>query len=1068
MTRRRGFVYTGLDLDYECQLNGGRRAMKDWENKQLFHRKRLPARAYAFPYPDTTSALVGQPGASPWVQLLNGVWRFLYVPSPEHAPAGFYDETFDDSGWDELAVPSCWQMHGYGKPHYTNVPYPFPVNPPYVPSDNPTGCYRRTFNIPKSWDGSRVIIRFEGVDSAFYVWVNGAQIGFSKGSRIPAEFDVTTAVRPGVNTLAVKVIQWSDGSYCEDQDMWWLSGIFRDVYIIAMPSVCVWDITVRTPLNKDYKDATLELSALVKNTRPEAAKECTLRAVLVGQDGGEVASASAILNIEAGKEIRSELSMPVTNPAKWTAETPTLYTLLISLANNKGEVFEVVPVKVGFRQVEIKGGNLLVNGVPVMFKGVNRHEHHPDLGRAVPLETMLQDILLMKQYNINAVRTSHYSNDPRWLDLCDYYGLYLIDECDLETHGFALVKDWRGNPADDPKWKEACVDRMERMVQRDKNHPSVILWSLGNESNIGCNHKAMVERTREIDPTRPIHYEGDQQLTVVDVFSQMYTHVDMVVKIGKGEDGVEHAGHKNPPSYKNMPFIMCEYAHAMGNGPGGLTEYWDAFYKYPRLQGGFVWEWLDHGIRCRTEDGTEYFAYGGDFGDVPNDGNFICDGLVFPDRKPSPGLIEYKKVIEPVLTEAVDLCTGKLRVTNRYDFRSLDHLSLSWSVTENGVVVQSGTVAIPDVAAGKSAEVNVPFKVPLARPGAQYYLNVSFTLGQDEPWAKAGHEVAWAQFRLPVNAPAIVKTTNTMPEVAVIDGQTVTVLGADFRVNFDTLRAVLEGWESNGIGLVKQGPRLNLWRAVTDNDAARDNAAAWRTAMLDQLQHRVCEVRVDRPTSSVARVVADVRIQTPTHDRAIDCHYVYTIYGNGDILLDVSGKFDGDWPESLPRIGLQMTIPATLDQVTWFGRGPGETYPDSKQAGRFGRYRMSVDELYTPYVRPQENGNRSDVTWLAMTDLRGFGMMAVGQPSLNFSAHWFSTVDLERATHTHELKKRPEITLNLDYAQNGLGSASCGHAPWPQYVLRPEDFRFAVLLRPVREDALSFADAAGIQPEVID
>ena len=1007
--------------------------MNDWENPAVTNINRLPGRAYAFPYPDEASA---KAGTSPWVQPLNGRWKFHYAETPAEAPQDFHEEGFDTSAWDDIPVPSNWQMCGYGHPHYTNVQYPFPVDPPRVPTENPTGSYHRDFYVPDGWSGRQVFLRFEGVDSAFYVWVNGRMAGFSKGSRIPAEFDVTSLVRPGMNSIAVRVYQWSDGSYCEDQDMWWLSGIFREVYLIAAPKTHLWDVKVNTDFDESYTNAILKLAALVQNYDAKAAN-ATLDVALLDADGKTIGTTSA--PVKANGDAQIDLSIPVDGARKWSAEDPYLYTALVSLKDSQGSTIETTPVKVGFRQVEMKGGNLLVNGVPIIFKGVNRHEFHPDLGRALPIETMAQDILIMKTHNINAVRTSHYSDDPRWYDLCDYYGIYLIDECDLETHGFGMQPEWRGNPTNDPAWEDACVDRMERMVRRDKNHPSVIMWSLGNEANFGCNHLAMAAKTRELD-SRPIHYEGDYQLQTADVYSRMYPHVNDVIAIGKGT-------YDGPARYKEMPFIMCEYAHAMGNGPGGLLEYWDAFYKYPRLQGGFIWEWIDHGIRTHTDDGREFFGYGGDFGDVPNDGCFICDGLIFPDRTPSPGLIEYKKVIEPVKVEAVDLSAGKFTIINRYDFASLDHLALSWTVTADGEVVKSGTAPIPSVKAGKRVRLNLPYEVPAVAPSAECYLTLSFILNRDTIWAERGHEVAWAQFRLESYSSHLSHTSH--PPITLADtGNTIRVAGVDFELTFDKIHARIADWTANGQRLIETGPRLNFWRATTNNDRSWTNAKSWRDSWLHILLHRTDSVEVERISPSVARITARTRIAPPIFDKAFDCEYVYTIDGSGEVLLEVHGIPTGEWPETLPKIGLQMIVPQSLERVTWFGRGPGESYVDTKQAGRFGRWTMSVDDLFTPYVFPQENGNRTDTRWVALTDIGGSGLMAVGEPTIDFSASRFTTADLEAATHAYELTPRDFIELNLDYRHNGIGSASCGPGPWEQYLLHPEAFRFAVKLKP--------------------
>ncbi len=600
------------------------RAMHDWENPHLLQREREPARATCVPFADAETALTGERGASSCFKLLDGNWRFHYATSPTGVPRGFEQESYAVEGWDMLPVPSNWQMHGYGKPNYTNVAYPYPVDPPRVPQENPVGCYRRDFTIPAAWHDGQVFLVFEGVDSAFYVWVNGWQVGYSQGAHLPSEFNITPYVRPGENTLAVQVLQWSDGSYLEDQDMWRMSGIFRDVYLVSTPNLHLRDVRIRTALDAQYVDATLQVSMTVKNYAKGAAAGCSIQASLLDSADHTLLSRDISVGaIEAEGELCVDFAAPVSAPRLWNAETPHLYTLLLSLATPDGCVREVQRWPVGFRQVEMKKQRVLINGVPITIKGVNRHDTHPDLGHTVPLETMLRDIALMKQHNINAVRTSHYPNDPRWLDLCDEYGLYVIDEADLETHGMIELS----RLSSDPAWEAAYLDRAERLVERDKNHPSVIMWSLGNESGYGQNHVKMAEWIHAADPTRLVHYEGatgwanPAQLIpngCVDVVSVMYPTVETLIAEGERTDDPR-------------PYFMCEYAHAMGNGPGNLKEYWEAIYRYDRLLGGCIWEWVDHGIRRQAADGEEWFAYGGDFDDQPNDGNFCIDGLNFPD-----------------------------------------------------------------------------------------------------------------------------------------------------------------------------------------------------------------------------------------------------------------------------------------------------------------------------------------------------------------------------------------------------------------------------------------------------
>jgi beta-galactosidase/evolved beta-galactosidase subunit alpha len=1005
-----------------------------WENHKLVSQNRLPQRAYYLPYSDPQSALSFARGNSSRFQLLGGNWKFHFAPTPFEAPVGFYREDYElipSCDWKELAVPSSWQLEGYGKPHYTNSIYPFPVDPPHVPTSNPTGSYRREFYIPQYWQGQRVSLRFEGVDSAFQLWVNGKEVGYSKGSRLPSEFDLTDLIRPGKNILAVQVYQWSDGSYLEDQDMWWLSGIFRDVYLLGRPQLQLQDFFVQTQLDESYRDATLVVDAILNNHFGEA-QDCQLELMLLdAQEQIVLEPVTKTIKIEARGEATLKFKLPVCNPQKWSAESPYLYKLLLTLKDKDGEVLEAIPCKVGFRSLQIKEGNLLVNGVPIMLRGVNRHDHHPDLGKAVSLESMIRDLELMKQHNINAVRTAHYPNDPRFYDLCDEYGLYVMDETDLECHGFASVGDWN-RLSDDPAWEAAYVDRMERMVARDKNHPSIIMWSLGNESGFGRNHKAMATRARELDPTRPIHYEGDRQLEVSDVSSTMYSSVEEITRLAQ------------EPNY-TKPHILCEYAHAMGNGPGGLLEYWEAFYKYKRLQGGFVWDWVDQGIRKFTADGQDYFAYGGDFGDEPNDANFLINGLVFPDRTPSPGLVEYKKVIEPIIVEAVDLAQGKLKLTNRYDFLALDHLALDWSIEENGIVIQSGSQDLPQISAGESGELSLAYTLPQkVSQGTELFLNLSFRLAANALWAEAGHEVAWAQFKLPVAQGAGIGICSKLPLVCGQGAGQLLIEGMDFSLAFELAHGTLCAWQYQGQDLLTRGPQLNFWRAPMDNDIRI--CEEWRKFGLHWLQERLVDFTWQQAEDKII-VRSQMRIAPPVLDWGYQCELVYNIYPSGDLILEACGVPQGQLPPSVPRIGLDLVLPQGLDRVTWFGRGPGESYRDSKLANRFGLYSKKVAQLSTPYVYPQENGNRTETSWVSLTNLRGVGLVAIGLPQFDFSAHHYTTEDLEKARHTIDLPQRPEVYLKLDHLHRGLGSASCGPGVLPEYELGPVEFSFKLRLK---------------------
>ena len=1038
--------------------------MNPWETIGNFDINRLAPRAGFTPYADAQGAREPA-GAAALVQSLNGAWKFHYATLPLAAPEGFEQPAFDDAAWDALVVPSCWQMHGYGRPHYTNVQYPFPVDPPRVPGENPTGSYRRTFVVPEAWDGLQIRLRFEGVDSCFEAYVNGQCVGMGMGSRLPHEFDVTPHITAGVNVLAVRVYQWSAGSYLEDQDMWWLSGIFREVSLVALPKVQIADLYVVTALDDVCQDAVLGVELAVANLG-DAATAGHLELRLCDAAGVEVAAAQTDVGVAAGATAAVTLQIPVAAPRKWTAEDPYLYQLVAALHDANGNVLMAVPQRVGFRKVEIVDGQIRINNAKVIFRGVNRHEHHPNLGRTIPLDAMVQDILIMKRHNINAVRTSHYPDDPRWYDLCDQYGIYLIDECDLETHGFH-PENWRLNPLNDPQWEAPIVDRMQRMVLRDRNHPSVVIWSLGNEAGFGCNHAKMKAAANALDPTRPIHYEGDYGMEFADMYSRMYPGVEECGRICKAEADIPMGKEQVLPRerYATKPFILCEYAHAMGNGPGSLKEYWEIIYREPRFAGAFVWEWIDHGIRAvRGEDGLArvageegtFFAYGGDFGDEPNDSNFVIDGLVFPDRTPSPAMAELKQVLAPVLTEAVEAARGELRITNRHMFAGLDYLDAHWKLLADGEVVQSGALPLPKLAPGQSAIVRVPFVLPHADL-REFILEIDYTLQSDAPWAARGHEVAFAQF--PVRA---VKPAVTVPVVigrrqlpqAVETRETIRIATPSCELEFCKATGILRHWNVNGQPLLVRGPVPNFWRAPTDNDGGCRGCGVqkeWRGHGLHALQHHVESVaRTAVGDEGTPRVVVKTRLAGPDVKMGIACEQVYTVQPDGTLELAFSGEPWGEWKTIWPRIGLQLRLPRALDRLRWYGRGPGESYVDSRDGQRFGQWAGTVDDLFTHYIFPQENGNHTETRRVAAMDASGVGLGITAAQPFDFSAHRYDTVDLEKAAHTYDLVQRDFVTLNLDYAQTGLGSNSCGPRALPPYELKPQAFCFALRLAPVR------------------
>ncbi|MEV0822187.1 glycoside hydrolase family 2 TIM barrel-domain containing protein [Nonomuraea rubra] len=896
---------------------------------------------------------------------LNGTWRFRLSPTAG-VPDDFARPDYDDTGWDDLPVPSHWVLQGHGAPAYTNVSFPIPIDPPHVPDENPTGDYRRAFDLPEGWTGGR--LRFDGVESFARIWLNGHELGFTTGSRLPAEYDAAPYLRPGRNVLAVRVHQWSAATYLEDQDMWWLPGIFRDVTLTRSTA----DVFVHA----SYQDGRGTLSFEGSGT---------LSVPELGIDG-----------LEPGAEITVDVE-------PWTAETPRLYEAVVTCPG------ETVRVRVGFRTISIVDGVLLANGRPLLLKGVNRHEFHPERGRAVPYETMREDVLLMKRHNVNAVRTSHYPPHPDFLDLCDELGLWVIDECDLETHGFGQV-GWRANPTDDPRYADALLDRMRRMVERDKNHPSIIMWSLGNEAGVGRNLAVMSAWTRDRDPSRPLHYEGDRSCEHTDVYSRMYASHAEVEAIGRHEEDPLDDPELDARR-RAMPFMQCEYAHAMGNGPGGLAEYQELFERYPRLAGGFIWEWIDHGLAHPTHE----YAYGGDYGEPVHDGNFVIDGLVFPDRTPSPGLLDLKKVFEPVRFEFGD---GVVRVANHYGFTDLSHLRFTATVQAEGETLAEHPLDVP--AAG--GECKLP--EPADGPNGERWLTVRAVLAEDLPWAPAGHEVAWGQALLARPEPREHVATEAFTHTGTGSGTgRASRRGGELTVGGCVFDAAT-GRLVRLFGTEVEGPRLDLWRAPTDNDRAAGLEARWRALGLHRLTHRVDDI------STGDGLTVRTRVAPADTDLGMVATYRWTFDGGLRLLLDIEPE--GDWRDPIPRLGVTMSLPGpAVDRVTWFGLGPGEVYPDTGMAARVGRWSATVESMQTPYVYPQENGHRADVRW---AELGGFRVS--GEPVFGLTVRRWSALELAAARHRPDLVAGERVYVHLDLAHQGIGTATCGPGPLPAYDLR--------------------------------
>lgn len=1004
--------------------------MKTWENHQIDGINRMPARAYFLTFPSKEKALLNNNRYTHAFKNLNGVWKFMFLDAPEYSPEGFFNSDFDVTKMDDITVPGNWQLQGYGKMHYSDLWYNFPINPPYVPTENPTGIYKRTFFVEESYRDKKIIIRFCGVDSAYHLWINGKEVGYSKVARNESEFDITDFIRVGEeNDVTVRVYQWSDGTYLEDQDMWWESGIFRDVELIGVPKDGINDYKVIADLDDEYKNGIFKVEAFLRTT-----KEVNVTFELV--DAGENTVFTKTVVAKEGKACIDEVIADVNH---WTAETPYLYKLFMTVEDD-GQIVEVIPQNVGFRNIRLNGETFLVNGVAIKFKGVNRHDYSPQNGRVVSREEIEKDIILMKQFNINAIRTSHYPNSYYLYDLCDEYGMYLIAETDLECHGFELTGDYKWI-TDDPSWELAYVSRMTRMIERDKNHPAIIFWSLGNESAFGCNFRKMTDVAHEMDPTRLVHYEGDFDVESADVYSTMYTWIENPKKPYLMKDIIEKS---------KKPHIHCEYCHAMGNGPGNLKDYQDLVYAHDKLQGGFVWEWFDHGIESFTESGEKYYRYGGDFGDDPSNKDFCIDGLIMPDRTPSPGLYEYKKVIEPITTTAVDIQKGIINLLSRYDFANLDRFNLVYKVMEDDVILQTGFMAVPSIEARANKDITLPYDLSVikVKPGAHYYVNISYQLREDTSYASSGHELATAQFELPLYKEGIVVRPEGILNVEK-EHTTLHVKGANFSLDFNLVNGNLMNIVRDGMQVLSKGPRLTLWRAPISNDM--EIIDKLKKVYFLHLEHEVV-MNIDyHMEGNILKVEVDTINSTTNSAWHFKTKYVYTVCPSGDILIDVEGTPSGRVdlaPDMLPRIGVSMHLDKSMEHVRYFGMGPGENYADSKEAAQMGLYANTVDGLFTNYVIPQENGNHMGCKWVSMTNDRGMGLLASTEGDFNFSASWYEDKDLDDAKHTCDLVKRDYIIFNVDYKQNALGTNSCGQWQLDKYRAKFEDFKLSFRLTP--------------------
>ena len=989
--------------------------MADWEDPRVCGRARAPMSALG---PDPDHAID-----------LTGSWQFLLTASPADSPLCWTTTGPDggsgdsdsaergDGGWATIDVPSHWQLQGlpgtgWDGPIYTNVAYPFPSDPPRLPSANPTGHYRTSFELPESWSDRRVLLTFEGVDSAFHLWLNGQPVGYGTDSRLPSTFVVTETVRPGVNELAVRVYRWSAGSYLEDQDSWWLSGIFRPVVVWSTAAGWIDDVFARTRLDLTGRDARLDVEVEVDGALDGCRLEIELR-----HDG--VAEADAVVDV-AGPGT-AELTLEVPDARLWSAEEPTIHDLAVRLrAPDEGLLAERV-VAVGLREVTAAGGQVRVNGRPIEIRGVNRHEFDPDRGRVLDAASMERDVRLMKRHNINAVRTAHQPHDTRFLDLCDRFGLYVFAEADLESHGV-----W-GLPANSVSWRAQIRSRVARMVERDKNHPCIVAWSLGNESGWGPNLAEAATWVHRRDPSRLRHYHPAGDRSAVDVISPMYPSVAAL------EDLAQRPG-------ETRPVVMCEFAHSMGNSTGNLDEYWQAVRRHPRLAGGFIWEWVDQGLRCRTADGTEYFGYGGDFDEPVHDGSFCIDGLVDPDRRPHPALAQVAHTYRPVTVELVDAAGVVVALTNHHSFTDRSAYDFVWRVDSDGRRAQGGPLAVGPVGPGARVEVTVPVEGQLLRPGQEHLLSVTTRLRRDAAWAGAGHEVAVDQMALPVNGTRPGPWCPPVPTAEDRPGWEI-----------DEGTGGLSSWMVGGRQLV-MGPFVPcIWRPPTDNDCGHFGPEK-------ALRHWI-EAGYDRTAAVVTAlqrwsdvVRATVELRATEAGLALRFQLRWRLYVDGAVAVHV--RFEpgrSDLP-FLPRLGLAGAVAGELGQLTWYGPGPLETYPDRSSAQRVGIHTGRVADQRHPYVVPQESGNHTAVRWATLTDDDGRGLCVVGHPTLDVNAGIYDDGAVERARHHHELEPGADVVLHLDGRHSGLGNGSCGPGRLPRYRVEAVPTDFAVALAPYGPD----------------
>lgn len=1015
---------------------------------------RMPMRASAFAFENRQLATQREKEKSGYFITLNGQWKFNWVQDPRQRPLDFFKKEFNDAGWKDFTVPANWEVNGYGLPIYVNHPYEFTgraktgsrLNPPFdIPeNNNPVGSYRKKITIPASWDGRQIFIHLGAVKSAFYIWVNGKKVGYSEDSKLAAEFDITKYVQPGENLVALEVYRWSDGSYLECQDMWRISGIERNVYLYSTPKLDIRDFKAVGTLDKTYTKGLLTIDINIdnyridKNTLHSKPDSFYVEMELADAKGNVLLKDESPLKTALGNykaEVRFNKELPDVQP--WSAEIPYLYTLYLTLKDKNKNILEVIPQRIGFRSVEIKGSDFLVNGKRIFLKGVNRHEHNATKGHTLTREDMRKDMEMMKKLNVNAVRHSHYPPDPYWMELCDEFGLYVVDEANIESHG--RYYDLEYTFGNDKEWRMPHMERITRMYERDKNHTSVVTWSLGNEAGNGRNFYEAYEWLKARD-FRPVQYERAENDFNTDMIVPQYPSPGYLPRYSK--------------SNNERPFIMSEYAHIMGNSLGNFKEYWDAIESNPKLQGGFIWEWIDQAIDT-VKNGKRIMAYGGDFplaGPVNenfSDNDFCVKGVVTAHRGMTPMAVEVKKVHQFIKTE---LNGNTATVMNSYFFRNLDNIQLNWEVTENGKVVEKGTIASVKIAPRQSATIALPIKTK-QKAGKEYFLNVRYLLKTAEPFLEQGYEISYEQFALgtPLEATKDAVAKGTLKSEK--KGDRYMVSGKDFSIEFDAAKGIMTSYTLQSLQLLDQGPMPSFWRAPTDNDIGAGfnrNMRMWRNAYEEG---KLTGADLKKISEGVVEVVFKKEIVKG--DAAQE--QVFTVYADGTVKVDnrftaVSGKY-----KLLVRVGNDLKMNKSLSTINWYGRGPGENYWDRKTASLIGLYKQTIDQQYFPYARPQESGNKSDVRWVSYTNSKGKGLnFSFADSLLNVAALPYSTDDLDPETekkqyHSGELNVRPEIYLHIDMQQSGVqGIDSWGSMPLEKYRIPFKNHQYSYWMKPIR------------------